>query len=90
MPIATPAFAAELVPAVDARFRTSSDRGQRANVGMGFWAQDAAVVTFQNPESFGRVGIQSYYAVDEMVTALLDAMGEHDFSRAAIEEFSKV
>jgi len=71
-----PAFGAELAPAIDARFRTSRDRSDRANVGMGFWAQDAAIVTFQNPESFGLLGLQSYYAVDEMIAELLKAVGD--------------
>jgi hypothetical protein len=71
-----PAFAAELAPAIDARFRTRSDRAGRANVGMGFWSHDAAIVTFENPDSFGRLGLQSHFAVDEMISELLTAMGD--------------
>ena len=56
MPGFLAAFAAELVPAIDARFRTRTDRDGRANVGMGFWSQDAAVATFENPDTFGRLG----------------------------------
>jgi enterochelin esterase family protein len=82
-----PAFGKELVPAIDARFRTSTARAERANVGMGFWAQDAAIATFENPESFGRVGIQSYYAVDEMVTGLLAAMGDAEASAVPLEVY---
>ena len=71
-----PAFAAELAPAIDARFRTRTDRDHRANVGMGWWSHDAAVVTFENPESFGRLGIQSHYSLTEITTELVEAMGD--------------
>jgi hypothetical protein len=75
-----PAFAEQLAPAIDARFRTRTDRDDRANVGMGWWCHDAAVITFQNPESFGRLGLQSHFALDEMMTELLGAMGDADAS----------
>jgi hypothetical protein len=71
-----PAFAAELAPAIDARFRTRGDREGRANVGMGFWSHDAAIATFENPDRFGRLGLQSHFAVDEMISGLLEAMGD--------------
>jgi hypothetical protein len=73
-----PAFGKELVPAIDARFRTRADRDSRANVGMGFWSHDAAIVTFRDPEGFGRLGLQSHFAITGMITELTEAMGDAD------------
>jgi hypothetical protein len=43
---------------------------------MGFWSHDAAIATFENPDGFGRLGLQSHYAVDGMISQLLDAVGD--------------
>lgn len=60
-------FVATVVPAVDARFRTATTREGRANVGMGFSAQAALLLCLEHPKLFGRVGLQSYYAVEPMM-----------------------
>ena len=85
MPGFLAAFAAELVPAIDTRFRTRSDREARANIGMGFWSHDAAVATFQNTEGFGRLGLQSHYAIDGMFAELLKAAGDANASSAPLQ-----
>jgi outer membrane protein assembly factor BamB len=74
------AFAEELVPAIDARFRTRADRDHRANVGMGWGCHDASLIAFQNPERFGRLGLQSHYALDEDMNGLRRALGNADAS----------
>jgi outer membrane protein assembly factor BamB len=74
----TRVFPEQLMPAIDARFRTRADRDHRANVGMGWGCHDAALITFQNPDRFGRLGLQSHYALEEYTTELLEAMGSAD------------
>ena len=52
-------LAREIVPAVDARFRTRADARSRAAVGAGFDAWTAAYAAFHFPEVFGLLGTQS-------------------------------
>ena len=70
------AFAETLVPAIDARFRTRPEAGSRANVGMGPYALAALTATFQNPGVFGRLGIQSFYGIEQEMQDLTEAVGE--------------
>ena len=51
----------ELVPLVDARFRTIPERQARASIGMGHAGQLAFLVAFQLSDLFGKVGGQSLY-----------------------------
>ena len=67
-----------LVPAVDARFRTRPEAVARANVGMGFHAHAALNATFQNPGVFGRLGVQSFFGVDQEIREVTELVGELD------------
>ena len=72
------AFAGQIVPAVEARFRTADDRMARANVGMGWPGFQAAMQTLGAPELFGVLGVQSLFMLDEQMQALEAAVAEHD------------
>lgn len=80
MPGLDDALAEQIVPAIDARYRTLTDREHRALVGMGWSGIGAAVTTFSNPELFGILGVQSFYAVDEPMAEFRQAVGEANAS----------
>lgn len=69
------ALAETLVPAIDARFRTRAEAGARANVGMGFHALAALTATFRNPGVFGRLGIQSFFGIEQEMKVLTETVG---------------
>ncbi len=70
------AFVDTVVPAVDARYRTRAERDGRANVGMGFSSVAAAALTFAHGDTFGRLAVQSFYAIDAQQQRVLDALGD--------------
>ncbi len=72
------ALGTTLVPAVDARFRTRATREGRANVGMGWNGHTALLASLQQPELFAALGIQSYYAVEEMMAEVEPALAAAD------------
>lgn len=74
----TSVFAAQIAPAIDARYRTRTDRAARANVGMGWAAPDATMITFANSESFGVLGLQSHFALTGQRTAVEESLGAAD------------
>jgi len=52
-------FVKELVPAIDAKYRTRTERLDRAVAGSGRGADPALFAAFTYPELFGRVGLQA-------------------------------
>lgn len=74
------ALAEQIVPAIDAHYRTLTDRDHRALVGMGWGGFGAAVTSFANHELFGVLGVQSFYALEEPMAELRQALGEADAS----------
>jgi outer membrane protein assembly factor BamB len=71
-------FAGQIVPAIDERYRTVAHRDARANVGMGWPAFSASLMTFGHGDTFGRLGIQSLYLLEDPMSMLLEAMGDAD------------
>lgn len=63
-------FASAIVPAVDARLPTQTDRAGRATVAMGWNSHTALTLALAHPELIGGVGMQSYYAVEEMMAEI--------------------
>ena len=76
-----------LVPAVDARFRTRPEANARANVGMGLHVQPALVATFQNPGVFGRLGVQSYFGIEQQMAELTELVGELNSSELPLRVY---
>ncbi len=70
------AFVDTVVPAVDERYRTRAERDGRANVGMGFSSVAATTLTFNHGDTFGRLGIQSFYAIDVHMGRVEEALGD--------------
>jgi len=70
----------QIIPAIDERYRTLQDREQRANIGMGWPGFEAALTTFSNPDLFGILGVQSFFALDEHMKMLRTAIGEAEAS----------
>jgi outer membrane protein assembly factor BamB len=71
-------FAEQLVPQIEARYRTRPERDARAMVGMGWPAFSASMITFEHPELFGRLGLQSLFLLEEETASLRDAVGSAD------------
>jgi len=80
-------FARGIAPAVDERFRTRRDRRSRGNIGMGWQAHVAAAITFAHRESFGALGMQSFYALRQQMSRVESAMAGADPSSAPIEVY---
>ena len=64
LPAVADMLAREIVPLVDARFRTIAQREARAVVGQGFEALTAIGAAFADPGVFGAVGLQSAMLLD--------------------------
>jgi len=73
-------FVEQLVPHIDQRFRTRAERTARANVGMGWPGLNASMLTFDNPEVFGLLGIQSLFLLEDPLSGLLAAIGDSNAS----------
>lgn len=69
-------FVSEVVPYVDANFKTIATRDGRAAMGAGFPGYGAMMTAFGNAELFGRVGVVSPMMMDSMRPALLEALPE--------------
>lgn len=70
-------LAGQVVPAIDARYRTRTDRESRAVAGMGFPGFTAAVLAFRHSEIFGRLGLQSIFLTEgAMEDGLRGVIGE--------------
>jgi hypothetical protein len=65
-----------VVESIDRHFRTRADRASRANIGMSWWASDVISVTFEDPEAFGVMGIQSFFGLEETFTEVKKNIGE--------------
>lgn len=63
-------LAEELVPQIDERYRTLAQRDARTSVGMGFAAFGAMGAALRQPETFGRVAVESLF----MLTAQRDEL----------------
>ncbi len=59
-------FADEVVPFVDAEFRTLATAEGRASVGSGWFSYPAVYVAFDNPGLIGSVAAQSMFMLDNM------------------------
>jgi enterochelin esterase family protein len=85
--VGTPAFAdavaTELVPAIDARFRTRADRDGRVILGTSFGGVFAATLGLRHPDVFARLAIQSpaFWITD--TPAWREAFGEPPAARFA-------
>lgn len=73
-------LAGQLVPAIDARFRTVADRASRAIVGMGWPGFQAALLAFEHSATFGALGVQSLFLLEGPMASLEGAIGEADAS----------
>ena len=70
-------LAGQVVPQIDERYRTRTDRGSRALVGMGFPGFSATVRGFFSSEVFGVLGIQSIFFLEgNMKDTLRGAVGD--------------
>ncbi len=74
-------FVGQVVPAIDGHYRTLDERGARANVGMGWPGFSAARLTFSHPETFGVLGVQSLYLLEEQMGMLEAAIDEGGAAR---------
>jgi hypothetical protein len=75
------ALAGQIVPQIDERFRTRTDRAARAVVGMGWPGFNAALTAFFHSDMFGVLGIQSLFLVEgPPMETLLEAVGGKDAS----------
>ena len=63
-------LAKEIVPLIDARFRTIAEPGARAVVGQAFDAVTAIVAAFAEPHTFGALGVQSAFLLDVIEMAV--------------------
>jgi hypothetical protein len=75
-------FAEQIAPSIDERYRTRSDRQDRANVGMGWEGFLATLVTLQSSDQFGVLGVQSLYAIDYHLGVLTKTLDEVEASAA--------
>ncbi|MCZ6727098.1 MAG: PQQ-binding-like beta-propeller repeat protein [Acidobacteria bacterium] len=75
----------DLVPAIDQRYRTRAQREGRANVGMGWPGFSATLLTFNNPDIFGGLGVQSLFLLEEQMKAVEEAIGAADGSSLAMK-----
>jgi hypothetical protein len=69
-------FVAQSVPEIDSRYRTRATRAARANVGMAWPGIGATEVTFQHLDTFGALGLQSLFLVEEEMEVVEGAVGE--------------
>lgn len=69
-------LAEQLLPQIEARFRTVDDRRGRALVGMGWAGLPTAVTVFEHPDLFGAFAVQSMYLLDAQMAALEAAIGD--------------
>ena len=60
----------EIVPLIDARFRTIAEPGARAVVGQAFGAITAIAAAFDEPGLFGALGVQSAFLLDVIENGL--------------------
>lgn len=73
-------FAEELVPFIDAEFRTVATAGGRASAGAGWFSFTALYVAFDHPGLIGKVAVQSLFMLDNMripLEALITTAAEH-------------
>ena len=63
-------LAEEVVPFVDGRYRTRTERGARALVAGGFAGYEALDAAFRRPDVFGRVSTQSAFMLTEGLNEL--------------------
>ncbi len=73
-------FVQQLVPEIDKRYRTLTEREHRAVVGMGWSGLGAALTTFFNSDTFGLLGVQSFFSLEETMDMLVGAIGDTDAS----------
>jgi len=73
-------FVEQIVPQIDQRYRTQAERTSRANVAMGWSGFGTTAMTFENPDTFGALGVQSMYLLDEMMEIIENAVGKADAS----------
>ena len=78
-------FVEQIVPAIDERYRTLADRDHRANVGMGWPGFGATITTFFNSDTFGVLGVQSFFSLEETFGMLVGAIGERDASEVPMK-----
>lgn len=71
-------LADQVVPAIDERYRTRPGRDARATVGMGFAANAALNSVFARHETFGVLGVQSLYSLEQLLGMIRGALGEKD------------
>ncbi len=64
-------MATELIPYIDANFRTISSREARANIGSGFAGFNAVFCGFANPELIGKIGTESAFMFGSMKNQLM-------------------
>ncbi len=74
-----PAFAEELVPWIDERYRTDASPEGRANVGVGWSGFPALLSTLRRGDLFGKVALQSLFLftrMDIVLAPLVEGLGE--------------
>jgi enterochelin esterase-like enzyme/outer membrane protein assembly factor BamB len=67
-------FAEEIVPFIDATYRTLASADQRASIGAGFAGYSALLCAFSQPKRIGKTGAQSAFMLDSMVKPLKEAI----------------
>jgi outer membrane protein assembly factor BamB len=80
MPDGGKVFAEQVVPAVDERYRTLTDRNHRALVGMGWAGLVATATVFANSDLFGVLGVQSFYSLEDDMDWLRESIGDAEAS----------
>ena len=80
-------FAEQVVPEVDDRYRTQADRAARANVGMGWQGFAAAMITFSQPETFGKVGVQSLFMLEGQQSQFEGVISEMSAEEAPMDVY---
>ena len=69
-------FGEELVPYIDANFRTVTDRSGRASVGNNFSAVGALFATFLNPDLIGKAATQSAFVTEFATLPMQSVLNE--------------
>jgi hypothetical protein len=81
------AFAEQVAPLIDARFRTRDDAGSRANVGMGPQSLLAAVVGLRQRDRYGLLGLQTILGLDEVLSTLEGMLNDETLPREPLRVY---
>ena len=68
-------FLEEVLPLIDGRYATLPKPAGRANMGTGFAAIQALLITLDHPDLFAKVGLQSPFLFSQLKTMVIERLG---------------